>query len=154
MSFQYNVKNLRIGRLTLFFVVTTPFACWFLWRAYYVEDFKWRLGFQFGVAFWRVILREVYFEGPNRFGKASKTSILNTGRQQAYKRSSFYVEWMRGGLGEPTHTLVSLLDTYLGDGYNLCPFQGTQICALLTYFFHHVEWDGNMWKTSQLFPTL
>ena len=30
----------------------------------YIEDFKWRLHFQSGVAFWRVILREVYFWRP------------------------------------------------------------------------------------------
>ena len=32
----------------------------------YVEDFKWRLHFQFRVAFWRVVLTEAYFEGPDR----------------------------------------------------------------------------------------
>ena len=32
-----------------------PYACWFLWRAYNIEDFKWRLHFHFGVAFWRVV---------------------------------------------------------------------------------------------------
>ena len=55
-----------------------PYTCWFLWQAYYIEDIKWRLHFQFGVAFWRVVLREVYFEGPNRVWKALKTSILDT----------------------------------------------------------------------------
>ena len=58
--------------------MTMPYACWFLWRAYYIEDFKWRLHFQFGVAFWRV-KRYVNFEGPNRVWRALKTSILNTG---------------------------------------------------------------------------
>ena len=44
-----------------------PYACWYLWHTNYIEDFKWRLlHFQFGVAIWRVVLREVYFEGPNR----------------------------------------------------------------------------------------
>ena len=55
-----------------------PYTCWFLWQAYYIEDIKWRLHFQFGVAFWRVVLREVYFEGPNRVWRALKTSILDT----------------------------------------------------------------------------
>ena len=50
-----------------------PYACWFLWRTDYIEDFKWRLHGQFGVAFWRVVLREVYFEGPNRVWRALKT---------------------------------------------------------------------------------
>ena len=26
--------------------------------------------------------------------------------------------------------------------YNQCPFQGTQIRALVTYFSHHVEYNG------------
>ena len=47
-----------------------------LW-AYYNEDFKWRLHVQFGVAFRRVVLREVYYEAPNRVWRALKTSILN-----------------------------------------------------------------------------
>ena len=78
--FQYSAKNQesRIKHLTLIIVLTMPYACWFLWRADYVEDFKWRLHFQFGVAFWRVVLREVYFEWPNRVWRALKTSILNT----------------------------------------------------------------------------
>ena len=47
-------------------------------RADYIEDFKWRLHFEFGVAFWRVVLREVYFESPSHVWRALKTSILNT----------------------------------------------------------------------------
>ena len=35
--------------------------CWFLWQAYYIEDFKWCLHFQFGVVFWRVVLRKVEY---------------------------------------------------------------------------------------------
>ena len=57
--------------------VTMPYACWFLWQAYYIEDFKWHLHFQFGVVFWKVVLREVYFEGPNCTWRTLKTSILN-----------------------------------------------------------------------------
>ena len=34
--------------------------------AYYIENFKWHLHFQFGIAFWRIVLREVYFEEQNR----------------------------------------------------------------------------------------
>ena len=48
------------------------------WRAYYMEDFKWHLHFQFGVAFWRVVLIEVYFEGPYQAWRALKASIWNT----------------------------------------------------------------------------
>ena len=42
-----------------------PYACCFLWQENYIEDFKWCLPFQFGVAFWRVVLREHWrvFEG-------------------------------------------------------------------------------------------
>jgi hypothetical protein len=32
--------------------------------------------------------------------------------------------------------------------YNECPFQGTQIRALLTYFLHHTKWDGYMIRDS------
>ena len=77
-----------------------PYACWFLWWSHYIEDFKWHLHFQFGVSFWRVILREVYFEGPNHVWRALKTSILNTGcnywvhecrtQQQIVARRHFY----------------------------------------------------------------
>ena len=74
--FSVQCEELRTNFLTLFLVVTMRFACWFLWRAYYIEDLKWRLHFQFGVAFWRVVLREVYFEGPNRVWRASKTFNL------------------------------------------------------------------------------
>ena len=35
--------------------------------------------FNFGLHFWRVVLREVCFEGPNCVWRALKTSILNTG---------------------------------------------------------------------------
>ena len=64
--------------LTPRLVVTMPYACWFLWQVDYAEDFKWCLHFQFGVAFWRALLRAVNFEAPNRVWRALKTSILNT----------------------------------------------------------------------------
>ena len=76
--FSVQYKELRFNHLTPLLVVTMPYACWFLWRVDYVEDFKWCLHLQFGVAFWRVVLREVYFEGPNRVWRAFKISILNT----------------------------------------------------------------------------
>ena len=79
-NIMWRIKNQPY--LTSFLVVTMPYACWFLWRAYYIEDIKWHLHFQFEVAllywglqvtssfsiwgyvsFWRVVLREVYFEG-------------------------------------------------------------------------------------------
>ena len=76
--FLVQCEELRINHLTPLLVVTMPYACWFLWWVDYIEDFKWCLHFQFGVAFWRVVLRKVYFEGPNRVWRALKTSILNT----------------------------------------------------------------------------
>ena len=57
--FQVQCEEVRINHLTLLLVMTMPYACWFLWRANHIEDFKWRRHFQFGVAFWRVFLREV-----------------------------------------------------------------------------------------------
>ena len=48
------------------------------WLTNYIEDFKWRLHFQFGAAFWKVVIREVHFERPNRIWRALKTSIWNT----------------------------------------------------------------------------
>ena len=74
-------EELRINHSTPLLVVSMPYACWFLWWADYIEDFKWRLPFQFWkVAFWRVVLKEVYCEGPNHVWRALKTSILNTDR--------------------------------------------------------------------------
>ena len=75
--FPIQCEELRNNHLTALLVVTMPYACWLLWRVDYI-DFKWRLPFQLGVAFWRVVLREVYFEGPNHIWWALKTSILNT----------------------------------------------------------------------------
>ena len=76
--FPVQCEELRINHIISFFAVTMPYACWFLWQAHYIEDFMWRLHFQFGVAFGRVVLREVYFEGPNCVWRALRTSILNT----------------------------------------------------------------------------
>ena len=74
--FSVQCEELRINHLTSLLVVTMPYACWFLWHAYHIENFEWRLHFQFGVAFWRVVLREVYFEGPDCVWRPLKTSIL------------------------------------------------------------------------------
>ena len=63
--FSIQCEELRINQLTPLLVVTIPYTCWFLWRVDYIENFKWRLHFQFGVVFWRAILRAVYLERPN-----------------------------------------------------------------------------------------
>ena len=75
--FLVQCEELRIDHLTPLPVITTPYACWFLWCADHIKDFKWLLHFQFEVAFWKVLLREAYFERPNRIRSASKTSISN-----------------------------------------------------------------------------
>ena len=59
--FPTQCEELRINHVTPFLVVTMPYACWFLWQAYYIEDFNWHLHFQFGVAFWRVVLRGIFW---------------------------------------------------------------------------------------------
>jgi hypothetical protein len=59
--FPVQCEVLRINHLTPSLVVRMPYACWVLRRrANYMKDFKWRLHFQFGVAFWRVVLSEEY----------------------------------------------------------------------------------------------
>ena len=64
------VKIRSLSWLGVSTLVTMPYNCWHLWRANCIEDFKWCLHFQFGVAFWRAILREacilkgqIVFEG-------------------------------------------------------------------------------------------
>ena len=71
--------RIRINHLTPLLVVMMPYVFWFLWPADRIEDFKRCLHFRNGVAFWRALLRDVYFEGPNRAWRALKTSILNNG---------------------------------------------------------------------------
>ena len=65
--FPIRCEELRINHLTPLFLVTIPYTCWFLWWADCIEDFKWRLHFQFGVEglFWeRYILKgQIAFEG-------------------------------------------------------------------------------------------
>ena len=61
--FSVQCEEIKNHHLTLLLVVTMPYTCWFLCRVYYIEDFKWRLHFQFGVAFGRVVLRGVFLKG-------------------------------------------------------------------------------------------
>ena len=67
-----------------------PYVCWFLWWADDIEDFKWRLHFQYGVALWRVALGEVYFEG--HWGLQSWILVKMVGANQP-------VHWFLGGKG-------------------------------------------------------
>jgi hypothetical protein len=92
--FSVQCEESRIHHLTLLLVVTMSYLCWFLWWANYVEDSKWRLCFQIGVAFWRVGLREVYFEVPNRVWRALKTSILNTDERLMWPDPPSLFLWM------------------------------------------------------------
>ena len=69
--FPVQCEEIKINHLTLLLVGSCG------GQINYIEDFKWRLHIQFGVAFWRVVLREVYFEGPSRIWRAMKTSILH-----------------------------------------------------------------------------
>ena len=65
------LEELRNNHVALLVKVAVPYACWFLWQADHMEDFKWRLHFQFGVVSRRVVLREeVTFEGPNHVWRA------------------------------------------------------------------------------------
>ena len=46
--FSVGFEELRImNHRTLLLAVTMPYACWFLWRTKYIEDFKWYFHFQF-----------------------------------------------------------------------------------------------------------
>ena len=49
--FPIQCEEVRINHLTPLLVRKMPYTCWFLWWANGIEDFKWRLHFQFGVAF-------------------------------------------------------------------------------------------------------
>ena len=51
--FQYKCGKTRINHLTPLLVVTMSYTCWLLCWADCIEDFKWRLHFQFEVAFWK-----------------------------------------------------------------------------------------------------
>ena len=77
--FPVQCEELRINYLTLLLVVTVPYACWFLWKRIILRTSGAVFILQFGVAFWRVVLRKIYFEGPIYIWRALKTSILNIG---------------------------------------------------------------------------
>ena len=51
-STMWRTEN-RPSTVTLLLVATFPYTCWFLWWTNYIDKFKWRLPFPFGVAFWR-----------------------------------------------------------------------------------------------------
>ena len=91
--FLVQCEELRINHRTPLLVVRMLYACWLVWWADYIEDFKWRLRFQSRVAFWRVVLREVYFEGPNRVRRAVKTSIVNTDSLPPFSLSRVHSKW-------------------------------------------------------------
>ena len=123
-------EELRINYLTLPLVLTMPYTCSFLCQTEYIADSKWRLHFQFGIEFWRVILREVCFEEPNRIWRALKTSILNTIQHHLlhedhgeFKTRTLPNEW-------PTLPSISRSERWDWDRHNLtvhtisCPSNG------------------------------
>ena len=67
--FSIQCEELRINHLTPLLVVTVPYACWFLWRVDYTEDFKWCLHFNLGLRFeglfWEryIVKAQIMFEG-------------------------------------------------------------------------------------------
>ena len=87
-------EELRINHLTPLPIVIMPYACWFLWRVNYIEDFERCFDFHIGVAFWRAILREVYFwRAKVAFEGHCRLPILNTNREQALHYSlSWHLE--------------------------------------------------------------
>ena len=68
-STMWRIKN---QLLTPLLVITMPYACLFLWWAYYIEDFKWCLHFNLGLRFeglfWKrhILKGEIAFEGHRR----------------------------------------------------------------------------------------
>jgi hypothetical protein len=58
--FPVQFEELKINHLTPLLVVLMLYTCWFLWWADYIEDFKGRLHFQFGVAFCWAVLRGIF----------------------------------------------------------------------------------------------
>jgi len=50
--FLVQYKKSRINHLPPLLMVTLPYTCWFLWWAYYTENFKWRFHFHFEGLFW------------------------------------------------------------------------------------------------------
>jgi hypothetical protein len=117
-------EELRINHLTPLLVVTMSYDCWFLWWIDYIEHFKWRLHFQSGVAFWRVVLREAYFEGPSRVWRALVTSILNIDTHQFQK------------------SLISLLcvEAYITSTWRGLLLEVTWICLHDKVFNHKVRY--------------
>ena len=91
--FPVECKELRINHLTPLLVVNMPYTCWFLWWANYINNCNWRLHFQFGVAFRRVLLREIYFEGPNRVWRALKTSYQGHTVMPSQKHQPYVFSW-------------------------------------------------------------
>ena len=87
--FLVRCEESRTNHLSPLLVVTMPYTCWLLWWVDYIEDFKWCCHFQLGVVFWRVVLRELYFEGPNRIWRALKDFNL----EHCMWRLSTWEQW-------------------------------------------------------------
>ena len=140
--FPWQCEDLSINHLTLLLVMTMPYASWFLWRADYIEDFKWHLHFQLGVAFWRVVLRELYFEEPNHVWRALKASLLNIGTRQTL--STPYELWgggVKSGRGQPSWENFDMSE-------NCCPTRPTSKKKLPLHSWRPLDYKSHIECTS------
>jgi hypothetical protein len=87
-------EELELNHRTPLLVLIVPYACWFLWRTDHIEDFKWRLHLQFGVAFWRLFWERYIFEGPNGVWRALKPSILSIAQESTIGGQVLLSPWM------------------------------------------------------------
>jgi hypothetical protein len=88
--------------------MTMPYVDWFLWHADYIEDFKWRLHFQFKVALWRAISREVYIwraksrlKGIENFNLEHRSSPVTMKVVGDLEECFMGPVWEMGGGGRP-----------------------------------------------------
>ena len=76
--FPVKCEELRINHLIPLLIVTMHYTCCSCDGQIILRTSSDVFVLQFGVAFLRVVLRDIIFEGPNHVWRALKTSILNT----------------------------------------------------------------------------
>ena len=64
--FLVQCEKVRTNHLPPLLVVTMPYACWFLWWVNILRTSRDVFIFNLELLFGRVVLREAYFEEPNR----------------------------------------------------------------------------------------
>jgi hypothetical protein len=89
----------------------------------------------FGVAFWWVVLREVYFEWPNRVWRTLKTSMLNIGCE-APKDATLRGSWV--GVG---HICIARCVSTRTRTLNWCHLFSVRCHHNITQLFGCVLWD-------------